>query len=135
GRQRLLHFYDHLRLLKQFFGGIDDLCAGRDVILISESGTNSRALLHEHRMAAAGQGGRGSGNESNAMFLLLNFFRDADDHAGDSDMGRVTSDKLKNAATTSFLVTRHSSTVTFLSSVTDHPGRRPEACTRVPDPA
>jgi hypothetical protein len=37
-------------------------------------------------MAAASQGGCGSGNEADAMLLLFNFFRNADDHLEESDM-------------------------------------------------
>ena len=57
-----------------------------DVILIRITGAEPRALLHQHLMAAPHErGGRGR-HQADAMLLLFNFFRDADDHLeGDGD--------------------------------------------------
>ena len=79
-RQRFLHFYDHVRALKNFLGRFDDLRPGFDVFLIRITGADASIFLHENGMAMTNQCLRGGWEQTNALLLFFNFLGNADGH-------------------------------------------------------
>ena len=80
GFQRLLDLHDHLSLTENFLSRVDNLRTDCDVALVRETTARARAFLHQNGVAAARESGRGGRKQADAMFLLFDFLRDADDH-------------------------------------------------------
>ena len=80
GRQRLLHFDDHVRAGPNILGQVDDFRAGLFVILIGITGTDTGVFFHEQSVSALGQLLHRRGEKRDALFLFLNFLGNADNH-------------------------------------------------------
>ena len=85
GRQRFLHFDDHVRFREDALRAIDHLCPDADVIFVGITRPDARAFLNQNSMALARQGRGSRGDEPDTVLLRFNLFRNADDHAEDSD--------------------------------------------------
>ena len=79
---RLLDLHNHVGASKNFFCLIDNLCPGFDIFFVRITGADTGILFHQHWMAASGKQIRSRRQQRDALLLLFNFFRDADDHSG-----------------------------------------------------
>src|SRR6266550_4179594 len=77
---RLLHFQDHFGLRPDGVGGRRDLRSGRPVRVVVETRADAGALLHQDRVAVAGERFRSRRDERNAVLRGFDFLRYADDH-------------------------------------------------------
>ena len=88
------------------------------------TGTDAGIFFHEHGVPVLRQLLRSGRHEADAILLLFNFLRNADDHDSDSDSD---SDRLNRLDLTL--------TVRIPNSATDRPAPRPAFCTTAQDRA
>ncbi len=77
---RLLDLDDHFGALEDFRGGFDDLGALRAVIVVACADAFAGAGFDQHLMAVNDQLARAFGRQANAIFVVLDFLRAADQH-------------------------------------------------------
>ena len=76
----LLDLDDHFRLAVDLFGRGGHFGAMADVFVVAQAGAGARARLDQHAVSRAGQFFRPHGQQADAVFVILDFFGDADEH-------------------------------------------------------
>ena len=82
GRERLLHLDDHLGAREHRICVGDNFGAGRLVIRIRQAGAQPGIGLDDDTMALGGELVHRRGHEPDAVFVVLDLFRHADEHSG-----------------------------------------------------
>ena len=90
-RERFLYFHDHVRCRENVRVFPDDLGSRSGVFLIRVARADARPGGDEHAMTALDELVSRRREKANAVFLLLNFFRDADNHGGKMNVETRTS--------------------------------------------
>jgi hypothetical protein len=80
GGLRLLDFDYQFRGIEDGGGGVHERSAGEGVFAVGEAGAFASAALDEDLMAAFGELPGGGRREGDTVFLIFDFFGDADDH-------------------------------------------------------
>ena len=80
GRLRLFDFYDHVRLLEDFFGSLDDLCACCLIGSVVGAYSNASSGLDDDLMAMGDIFAYGPRSETDAIFMVFDFLRAACAH-------------------------------------------------------
>ncbi len=81
GRERLLDLDDHLGLGEHLLGRIDQLRPLLLVKLVGQARAEPRPALDQHPMLGPRQFLDADGQNGDAIFIALDFFGNADDHA------------------------------------------------------
>ena len=72
---------DHLRPAVDLFGRGGQFGPVADVLVVAQAGAAARARLDQHAVSRAGQFFRPDGQQADAIFVVLDFFGDADEHS------------------------------------------------------
>ncbi len=80
GRLRLLDLDDHLRTGVNLLGGGDDFGAVAGVLVVAETRSRAGRGLDQHVVPCAGKLLGADGQQADAVFVILDFFGDADEH-------------------------------------------------------
>ena len=78
--QRLFHFDDHLRLGENLRRRFCDCCASTFEIAVHAANANANIFFHHHLVAVTNIFAHGLGRKANAVFVVFNFFWNADEH-------------------------------------------------------
>ena len=79
---RLLHLHDHFRLGINFGSGIQHDSARIAVVFIAEAAAFASVGFHVHGVAFGNIGRYVIGGQTNAVFMIFQFFGSSDDHGG-----------------------------------------------------
>ena len=79
-RLRLLDLDDHLRALEHFFGARSDLRAGTAIVVVGGADAGAGIGLHQYRMTMHLHLTHRRRRQADAIFVDLDFFRNADQH-------------------------------------------------------
>ncbi len=80
GCLRLFDLHDHVGLLPNFFGGLDDGRAGGLIGSVGQAAAEARAFLNENSMIASHESGYSGGSNGDTILLGFDLLGDADDH-------------------------------------------------------
>src|SRR5207237_9798297 len=84
-QELLFYFVDQIGARKNLLCCMYHLRAGLNVFLARVTGAEAGVFFHEHGMSPASELIRGRRQQRDALFLLFNLLRDADDHFLRSD--------------------------------------------------
>ena len=77
---RFLDLYDHFGFGKDFGRGIDDFCAGGDVIIVAATDTGTSIGFDDDVMPVGRGFTHGTRGQADAIFMVFDFFRNANQH-------------------------------------------------------
>ena len=84
GCLRLLHLHDHVGLGEDFLRGLDDRGAGLLVVFIGGADAAAGIRLDQDLVAVAHGLADAKGRHADAVFVILDFLRNADEHCRSS---------------------------------------------------
>ncbi len=80
--ERLLHLHDQVGAAVDGIGIRHDFGARGAVVGIGKTGARARRRLDQHLMAVVGEFAHGRRHDTDAVFVVLDFLRHADEHGG-----------------------------------------------------